>query len=90
MLAAAAMISGLSLAQAETLALPDSVISLSTPEGEALLVGAEARNDFFPLGIHFTTQVNPAYCGPASIAMVLNALNIPRPSSDLTLTITTS
>ena len=90
MLAAAAMISGLSLAQAETLALPDSDISLSTPEGEALLVGAEARNDFFPLSIHFATQVNPAYCGPASIAMVLNALNIPGPSSELTLTVTTS
>ena len=82
---AAAFMGGLSGAQAETLPLPDSVIGLTTTEGQALLVGAEARNDYFPLSIHFTTQDNPAYCGPASIAMVLNALDVPRPASDMTL-----
>ncbi|KEO54284.1 phytochelatin synthase family protein [Thioclava pacifica] len=71
--------------QAETLPLPEGVISLASPEGEALLVGAEARNDYFPLSINFTTQINPAYCGPATIAMVLNALNVPRPASKKTL-----
>lgn len=81
---AAAIAAGATAAQAETLPLPESVIGLSTPEGEALLIGAEARNDYFPLSIHFTTQVNPAYCGPASIAMVLNALDVPRPPSDMT------
>ncbi len=79
------LICSLSWAHAETLALPDSVIGLTTPEGEALLFGAEARNDYFPLSIHFTTQVNPAYCGPASIAMVLNALGVPRPASGMTV-----
>ena len=69
----------MSAARAETLPLPQDVIGLTTPEGEALLFGAEARNDYFPLSIHFTTQVNPAYCGPATIAMVLNALDVPRP-----------
>ena len=83
-LVVAAMMAGLSWAQAETLPLPDSVIGLTTTEGEALLFGAEASKDYFPLSIHFTTQVNPAYCGPATIAMVLNALGVPRPASDMT------
>ena len=48
-------------------------------------MGSEASNDHFPLSIHFTTQVNPAYCGPATIAMVLNALNVPRPALKMTL-----
>jgi hypothetical protein len=72
-------------ARAETLPLPDGLIALDTPEGEALLIGAEARRDYFPLAMHFVTQVNPAFCGPASISMVLNALNVPRPASDLTI-----
>lgn len=76
---------GASLAQAETLPLPDSLISLTTPEGEALLFDAEASRDYFPLSAHFTTQDNPAYCGPATIAMILNALDVPRPASDMTL-----
>lgn len=82
---AAAFAAGISGAHAETLPLPQSVISLTSPEGEALLFGAEAKSDYFPLSIHFTTQINPAYCGPATIAMVLNALDIPRPASDMTL-----
>src|SRR5262245_29174757 len=71
--------------RAETLPLPAGVISFESDEGEALLIGAEARNDFFPLISQFTTQINPAFCGPASIAMVLNALGVPRPPSELTL-----
>lgn len=82
---AAATLGGLSWAQADTLPLPENVISLTVPEGQTLLLGAEARNDYFPLSIHFTTQANPAYCGPATIAMVLNALNVPRPASNMTL-----
>ena len=81
----AALLGGLSWAQAETLPLPEGIVSLTNPEGQALLLGAEASNDFFPLSIHFTTQDNPAYCGPATIAMVLNALEVPRPASDMTL-----
>ncbi|WP_198666060.1 phytochelatin synthase family protein [Tropicimonas sp. IMCC34043] len=72
-------------ALADTLPLPQSLIALDTAPGEALLIDAEARGDFFPLSIHFTTQVNPAFCGPASIAMVLNALDVPRPASPMTL-----
>jgi len=73
------------VASAETLPLPDSLIALNSPEGERLLVDANARADYFDLAIHFTNQVNPAFCGPASLAMVLNALNVPRPASDMNL-----
>jgi hypothetical protein len=72
-------------ASAETLPLPADLIALDSAEGEALLIGAEARADYFPLSIHFVTQANPAFCGPATIAMVLNALGVSRPPSDLTL-----
>ncbi|MGB3147099.1 MAG: phytochelatin synthase family protein [Paracoccaceae bacterium] len=72
-------------AAAETLPLPADVIAFDSPEGEALLLGAEARQDYFRLSQHFTTQINPAYCGPASMAMVLNALEVPRPASDMTI-----
>jgi hypothetical protein len=83
--ASAALAVGVSCAQAETLPLPDGLISLASPEGATMLFDAEANSDYFPLSIHFTTQDNPAYCGPATIAMVLNALNVPRPASDMTL-----
>lgn len=72
-------------ALAETLPLPSDIIAFDSPEGEALLIEAEARDDFFRLSQHFVTQVHPAYCGPASIAMVLNALEVPRPASDMTI-----
>ena len=71
-------------AAAETLPLPDTLVSFESDEGQSLLLGAEAIRDFFPLSSHFVNQVNPAYCGPASISMVLNALGVPRPASDMT------
>jgi hypothetical protein len=70
---------------ADTLPLPASLIALDSEQGEALLFDAEARRDYFPLSQHFVNQVNPAFCGPASISMVLNALDVPRPPSDMTL-----
>ena len=71
-------------ANAETLPLPEDLIALQSAEGEALLFGAEARRDYLPLSIHFTTQRIPTFCGPATIAMLLNALEVPRPPSDAT------
>ena len=70
---------------AETLPLPATLVALSSEEGTTLLFDADARADFAPLVEEFVTQVNPAFCGPASIAMVLNALDLPRPPSDATL-----
>src|SRR5262245_37253831 len=71
-------------ARADLLPLPDGLIALDSQQGEAILYGAEARRDYFPLSMYFVTQDNPAYCGPASISMVLNALGVPRPKSDAT------
>jgi len=71
--------------RAETLPLPADLVALPSEQGEALLFGAEARSDFAPLSAQFVTQINPAFCGPATIAMVLNALELPRPPSDATL-----
>lgn len=85
MIVAVVALAGAAGARAETLPLPAGIIAFDSKEGEALLIGAEARNDFFPLSSHFVNQINPAYCGPASISMVLNALGVPRPPSDMTL-----
>ena len=85
MAAIALLLSAAAAAQAETLPLPDGLVALASEQGEALLFGAEARSDFAPLSAQFVTQVNPAFCGPATIAMVLNALDLPRPPSDATL-----
>ena len=78
-------LTGLENAPAETLPLPSSLISLDSEQGETLLFKAEANKAYFPLGLYFVTQDNPTFCGPASIAMVLNALHVPRPPSRQTL-----
>ena len=82
---AALMALGPGQISAETLPLPESLIALQSGAGEVLLFNAEARSDYTPLSLHFVTQQNPAFCGPATIAMVLNALEVPRPPSELTL-----
>ncbi|SON57176.1 Phytochelatin synthase [Hartmannibacter diazotrophicus] len=82
---AATFLAGLSPLHAETLPLPDGVVAFDSPAGEALFLGAEARQDYFQLSMHFVTQDNPAFCGPASMAMVLNAIGAPRPASKMTL-----
>lgn len=66
---------------AQTLTLPQNLIPLNSAEGENLLIGSQARKDYLPLSIHFVTQKNQAYCGVASMVMVLNALGIPAPEA---------
>jgi hypothetical protein len=39
-------------------------------------LSAGTADSFFDLIAHFSTQDEPAYCGLASLAMVLNALNV--------------
>jgi len=56
-------------------------IALNSAEGERLLFDTPVRTDYIPLSIYFETQQNLAYCGVASMAMVLNALEIPAPKS---------
>ena len=70
-----------SAAHAETLALPDRLIDLKSPQGEALLIETTPLEAYFPISIAFETQKNQAYCGVASMVMVLNAMKVPAPTS---------
>jgi len=66
---------------AQTLSLTRNLINFDSTEGEQLLLESNARQDYFPLSIHFVTQDNQAYCGVASMVMVLNALSLPAPEA---------
>src|SRR5512144_1138373 len=66
---------------AKTLPLPDNLISLTSEQGEHLLLDSEARQAYWSLSIQFVTQKNKHYCGIASIVMVLNALGVEAPST---------
>jgi hypothetical protein len=63
----------------QTLPLSPNLIGFNSDEGEKLLIDSKSREDFFPLSTQFITQNNQAYCGVASIVMVLNSLGIPAP-----------
>ena len=65
----------------QTLPLSSNLVGFNTPEGERLLLQSKSNEDFFPLSIQFTTQNNQAYCGVASMVMVLNGLQIPAPEA---------
>jgi hypothetical protein len=69
------------------LALParsvaDKLIRLDTPQGQQLLFASQSRTAFLPLIAFFDTQRGQTYCGVASVAMVLNALELPAPAAD--------
>ncbi len=64
---------------AQTLTLPRNLINFSSAQGEQLLLDSIARKAYWPLSTQFVTQNNQAYCGVASMVMVLNALSIPAP-----------
>lgn len=66
-------------AYADTLPLPANLIGLATEAGGQLLIDSSARQAYWPLSIQFVTQKNQAYCGVASMVMVLNALEVPAP-----------
>lgn len=52
---------------------------LDSPAGAERLLGASQRESYFALQANLESQQNLAYCGPASIAAVLNSLGLPRP-----------
>ena len=65
--------------RAQTLPLPEHLISLTSAEGQALLRDSEGLADYVPLTSQFVTQITQAFCGVASVVMVFNALGIPAP-----------
>jgi hypothetical protein len=70
-----------SAAGADSLPLPANLVDFNSPEGEHYLIEAEANADYFPLASQFVTQKTQAYCGIASLAMVLNAMGVQAPSA---------
>jgi hypothetical protein len=68
-------------AAAQTLPLPEPLIGLNSEQGARLLLESEANRAYWPLSIQFVTQKNQAYCGVASLTMVLNALGVPAPAT---------
>ena len=59
--------------------LPDSIIAFSSLESRTLL--AQSITDgtaaiYFPLAQQYLTQSEPAYCGIATLCMILNAASI--------------
>ncbi|MBD2104977.1 phytochelatin synthase family protein [Leptolyngbya sp. FACHB-261] len=70
-----------SSAIAQTIPLPANLIAFNSEQGEELLLESEAKDDFWNLSMQFVTQINQAYCGVASMVMVLNSLGIPAPAS---------
>jgi hypothetical protein len=68
-------------ARAETLPLPANLTDLSSEQGEAFFRESAALQAYFPVAANFVTQKTQAYCGVASIVMVLNALGTPAPTT---------
>ena len=66
---------------AQTTPIASNLIDLNSTEGDQLLFASSTRTDYIPLSIEFITQENLAYCGVASIVMILNALDIPAPET---------
>jgi Phytochelatin synthase len=79
-----ALILGVGIASssvAQTLSLPQNLINFNSTAGEELLIESQSRQDFWPLSMQFITQRNQAFCGVASMVMVLNALGVSAPES---------
>jgi hypothetical protein len=68
-------------ARADSLPLPANLIDFNSTVGEHYLIEAGANADYFPLASQFVTQKTQAYCGVASLTMVLNAIGAQAPST---------
>ena len=62
-----------------TLPLPDSLTALNSTTGQHTLIDSHYKRDYWPLSQYFVTEHGLTYCAPASIAMVLNSMNIEPP-----------
>lgn len=66
---------------AQTLPLPDTLTDLGSEQGEKYFSESGAPHSYFAVADNFVTQKTQAYCGVASIVMVLNALHTPAPTT---------
>jgi hypothetical protein len=70
-----------SIARAQTLPLPDNLTDLNSADGEKYFAESGAFATYFGIADNFVTQKTQAYCGVASIVMVLNAAGVPAPTT---------
>jgi hypothetical protein len=66
---------------AQTLPLPDNLTDLNSEQGGKFFFESGALQSYFAVADNFVTQKTQAYCGVASIVMVLNALHTPAPTT---------
>jgi Phytochelatin synthase len=69
------------LAHADTLALPPNLTDLNSEEGQKFFLESDSFTAYFSIADNFVTQKTQAYCGVATIVMVLNALGVPAPTT---------
>ena len=60
------------------------LVDWTAPASQARLARSAHKVDFFPLSNHFVGQDNKIFCGPTSVAIVLNALRPRNPDAPLT------
>ena len=63
---------------------PPVLVDWTAPASQARLVRSAHKVDFFLLSNHFIGQDNKIFCGPTSVAIVLNALRPRHPDAPLT------
>jgi hypothetical protein len=62
----------------ERLPVPPHLVALDTEEGATLLAEVGGEADYHRLHSEYVPQRNPCFCGPATLAMLLNALHAGR------------
>ena len=60
------------------------LVDWTAPASQSRLARSAHKVDFFPLSNHFIGQDNKIFCGPTSVAIVLNALRPRHPDAPLT------
>jgi hypothetical protein len=65
----------------DTLPLPSNLTDLNSDEGRQFFLESRALAGYFPIADNFVTQKTQAYCGVASMVMVLNAMGVPAPTT---------
>ncbi|WP_208760387.1 phytochelatin synthase family protein [Mesorhizobium intechi] len=68
------------LSLASPMARADQLIYITEPAGEKLFDEADEKSAYFKLATYLETEQILTFCGPATIAAVLNSLEIKRPS----------
>jgi hypothetical protein len=66
---------------AQTLPLPDNLTDFDSEQGQKFFFESDALQAYFAIAENFVTQKTQAYCGVASIVIVLNSLHVPAPTS---------